>query len=197
MCREHDHHRVDSREMLGLAAFALARPAAANDRARLTAAGTKLMPAVPVGEAQSGGENRGVVGIEQSEECEGSARVGCRLRHRRREARRAVVETQEQGRIVDLVPEESAVAVERRKAVEPPQPARRRVACQFGDPLGLAAQQIGAVEPRAGKEGFRRQCRRCAWRGQARRRGGRASVAPPRRCDRAAATIHQHRSRFR
>ena len=85
MFREHDHHRVDPREMLGLAALASPRPAAANDRARLAAAGAKLVAAVPVGEAQRGGENGGVVRIERSEERECGARVGRGLRHQRRE----------------------------------------------------------------------------------------------------------------
>ena len=189
MLRQHDHHRVDPREMFGSAAVAAPRPAAANDRARLPAIGAKWVAAVPVGRGSARRRRSAASrGSSRARKREGGARVGWGLRHQRGEARRAIVEAQEQRRVVDLAPDEPALAVERRKAVEPLQLARRRVARQLGDPLGLAAQQIGAVEAGAGEEGLRRQGRRCAWRGRARRRGGRASEGPPRRSGRAAAT---------
>ena len=52
MLDQHDHHRIDAREMLGRAASAGSRPAAANDVGCVPAIGAETMARMPPGEAQ-------------------------------------------------------------------------------------------------------------------------------------------------
>ena len=142
------------------------------------------MAAVPVGQAQRGGEDRRVGGVELAEQ----RRNGRGRRPRRRPAgatRNAVFRRRVRGRGADRPrprPIQAALLVERGRAIVPHQQRARRASGHRGDALGMGAQRIGAVEPGAGEKGVSGQCPTPALPARPRRRGGRgweAGLAEP------------------
>jgi hypothetical protein len=61
MFGEHDHNRVDPREMLGRALRAAPRPAAADDFGGRAAIGAEAVARMPARQAESGRKERRVV----------------------------------------------------------------------------------------------------------------------------------------
>src|SRR5436190_23038012 len=59
MLGEHDHYRIDAREMFRRAVLAATRPAAAHDPGHRTAVGAEPIARVPAREAERRGDQRG------------------------------------------------------------------------------------------------------------------------------------------
>lgn len=165
MLSDHDHHRVDTREMLGAATRALARPAGAERRGHGAAIGAELVARMPVDQAARCGIGRRLARLQR----------GQRMDHRRGTHRRrlggaragkiggkvrpsALVESeQDQHRVVGRIgqrgpAEPTIIADLGMQSVELEQP-RAPVAHRRSQRLAVLAQMIGTVECAAGEAG--------------------------------------------
>ena len=197
MLGEHDHDRVDAREMLGAAGRAAPRPAAAHDVGRWPQLAQKRWRAVPAGKAERGGEQRRIALVELRQQRQRPTRLVAG-RGERAEARRAAVEAEEQRRVAASV---ATPAGRRRRAPEArrsiPARARRSLRRARRSRPASARSASARSRPGPGEERLRRQGVVLAGQAQLGGACGRASAGRPRRAGRAAATSPRRPARAR
>ncbi len=195
MFGEHDHDRIDPRIMFVAARHAFARPSAAIRPGGRSADRTIAVTAMPVGQAQRGGEDGRLSDVELGEKCEMSARVDWRgAVGKRGKARRFAIQPEEQRRFGrNRLPAKEAMLVNRRSAILPDQLGRIGLLAQGLDCRRAGAQMVGAVQSGAREKRIRRQGHPFG-RASLRRRGDRALAGLPRRCGIVVATSPGHRA---
>ena len=158
MLGEHDHDRIDAREMLGAADRAFAAPAGAKDRALIAADAAEEMAVVPFVDAPRRAPDRRVALAHHREQAEHAPRAPAERigADERREQRHARVEAQEEqilpGRF-ERIPGEAPLLVEHRIQLGEAQQPRLLMGDELGEPAGIEPEMIGAVQPGPGEPG--------------------------------------------